>query len=86
MDEWPGREKRGAPFGNKRGLAPLRQRMIEDMNARKLCMGTQRGRASDLRLPPPTKKASQDQTGKSSTGRWTFLKLNVKLFTYSKRA
>ncbi len=24
-------------------VSPLRQRMIEDMNARKLCTGTQRG-------------------------------------------
>jgi hypothetical protein len=24
-------------------ITPLRQRMIEDMNARKLCAGTQRG-------------------------------------------
>ena len=24
-------------------ITPLRQRMIEDMNARKLCSGTQRG-------------------------------------------
>ena len=24
-------------------ISPLRQRMIEDMNARKLCAGTQRG-------------------------------------------
>jgi len=24
-------------------ITPLRQRMIEDMNARKLCVGTQRG-------------------------------------------
>ena len=24
-------------------ISPLRQRMIEDMNARKLCVGTQRG-------------------------------------------
>jgi hypothetical protein len=33
-------------------ITPLRQRMIEDMNARKLCAGTQRGhirRASGLR-------------------------------------
>jgi integrase/recombinase XerD len=26
-----------------KAITPLRQRMIEDMNARKLCAGTQRG-------------------------------------------
>jgi integrase/recombinase XerD len=26
-----------------KAITPLRQRMIEDMNARKLCTGTQRG-------------------------------------------
>ena len=26
-----------------KAITPLRQRMIEDMNARKLCVGTQRG-------------------------------------------
>ena len=29
-------------------VTPLRQRMIEDMNARKLCAGTQRGHISQL--------------------------------------
>jgi hypothetical protein len=37
-------------------------------------------KGNDLPPPPPAKKASQDQTRKSSTG------LNVKSFTYSKRA
>jgi hypothetical protein len=35
-------------------ISPLRQRMIEDMNARKLCAGTQKGppqRADSLRIP-----------------------------------
>jgi hypothetical protein len=31
-------------------ISPLRQRMLEDMNARKLCAGTQRG-PLDLALP-----------------------------------
>jgi hypothetical protein len=29
-------------------VSPLRQRMIEDMNARKLCAGTQRGHLRGL--------------------------------------
>ena len=29
-------------------ITPLRQRMIEDMNARKLCAGTQRSHISQL--------------------------------------
>ena len=29
-------------------VSPLRQRMIEDMNARKLCAGTQRGHIQQL--------------------------------------
>ena len=29
-------------------VSPLRQRMIEDMNARKLCPGTQRGLTSAI--------------------------------------
>ena len=40
-------------------ISPLRQRMIEDMNARKLCAGTQRGHirsckrlAAFLKRPP----------------------------------
>jgi hypothetical protein len=36
-------------------VSPLRQRMIEDMNARKLCAGTQRGHirfSSDLPTRP----------------------------------
>ena len=28
---------------NTDAISPLRQRMIEDMNARKLCTGTQKG-------------------------------------------
>jgi integrase/recombinase XerD len=42
-------------------ITPLRQRMIEDMNARKLCAGTQRGHirsckrfAAFLRRAPET--------------------------------
>jgi integrase/recombinase XerD len=42
-------------------VSPLRQRMIEDMNARKLCAGTQRGHirscklfAAFLKRPPDT--------------------------------
>jgi integrase/recombinase XerD len=30
-------------------VTPLRQRMIEDMNARKLCLGTQRGHIRSCR-------------------------------------
>ena len=30
-------------------VSPLRQRMIEDMNARKLCAGTQRGHISSCK-------------------------------------
>jgi hypothetical protein len=29
-------------------VSPLRQRMIEDMNSRKLCAGTQRGQHQQL--------------------------------------
>ena len=45
-------------------VSPLRQRMIEDMNARKLCAGTQRGHihsgkrfAAFLKRSPETPKA-----------------------------
>jgi site-specific recombinase XerD len=45
-------------------VSPLRQRMIEDMNARKLCAGTQRGHihsckrfAAFLKRPPDTATA-----------------------------
>ena len=50
-------------------VSPLRQRMIEDMNARKLCAGTQRGHISSckrfaafLKRTPDTAKdpASRD--------------------------
>jgi hypothetical protein len=34
--------KTGVAYDTK-AITPLRQRMIEDMNARKLCAGTQRG-------------------------------------------
>ena len=33
-------------------VSPLRQRMIEDMNARKLCAGTQRGHIRSCVLRP----------------------------------
>ena len=33
-------------------ITPLRQRMIEDMNARKLCAGTQRGHIRTTSSPP----------------------------------
>ena len=32
-------------------VSPLRQRMIEDMNARKLCAGTQRGHIQRSKIP-----------------------------------
>jgi hypothetical protein len=36
-------------------VTPLRQRMIEDMNARKLCAGTQRGQPKHKPTPIPPK-------------------------------
>jgi hypothetical protein len=46
-------------------ISPLRRRMIEDMNARKLCAGTQRGHirsckkfAAFLKRGPPPEKWS----------------------------
>jgi hypothetical protein len=39
-------------------VSPLRQRMIEDMSARKLCAGTQRGHFAKRKLPvAPTRPA-----------------------------
>jgi hypothetical protein len=32
-------------------ISPLRQRMLEDMNARKLCAGTQRGHIGGCKRP-----------------------------------
>ena len=47
-------------------ITPLRQRMIEDMSARKLCVGTQRGHirsckrfAAFLKRSPDTAKAEE---------------------------
>ena len=48
-------------------VSPLRQRMIEDMNARKLCAGTQRGHirsckqfAAFLKRPPAQEEWQSD--------------------------
>src|ERR1700738_938125 len=41
-------------------VSPLRQRMIEDMNARKLCAGTQRGHISSCKRFASFVKRSPD--------------------------
>ena len=41
-------------------VGPLRQRMIEDMNARKLCAGTQRGHISSCKRFAAFVKQSPD--------------------------
>jgi len=41
-------------------ISPLRQRMIEDMNARKLCAGTQRGHISSCKRFATFLKRSPD--------------------------
>ena len=41
-------------------ISPLRQRMIEDMNARKLCAGTQRGHISSCKRFAAFVKQSPD--------------------------
>src|SRR5678816_4598188 len=41
-------------------ISPLRQRMIEDMNARKLCAGTQRGHISSCKRLAAFVKRSPD--------------------------
>ena len=41
-------------------ISPLRQRMIEDMNARKLCAGTQRGHISSCKRFAAFVKRSPD--------------------------
>src|ERR1700759_3415697 len=41
-------------------ISPLRQRMIEDMNARKLCAGTQRGHISSCKRFAAFLKRSPD--------------------------
>src|SRR5712675_1911899 len=41
-------------------VSPLRQRMIEDMNARKLCAGTQRGHVSSCKRFAAFLKRSPD--------------------------
>ena len=41
-------------------VSPLRQRMIEDMNARKLCAGTQRGHISSCKRFAAFVKQSPD--------------------------
>ena len=46
-------------------VSPLRQRMIEDMNARKLCAGTQRGHIHSCRRFAAFLKQSPD----TATGR-----------------
>src|SRR5512139_2184906 len=43
-------------------VTPLRQRMIEDMNARKLCAGTQRGHIRSCRRFAAFLKRSPDTT------------------------
>jgi integrase/recombinase XerD len=41
-------------------ISPLRQRMVEDMNARKLCPGTQRGHISSCKRFAAFLKRSPD--------------------------
>ena len=54
-------------------ISPLRQRMIEDMNARKLCAGTQRGhirsckRFAAFLKRSPTRRPSRISAGSSCT-------------------
>ena len=44
LASWGFRRAAETPGGSRtQAITPLRQRMIEDMNARKLCAGTQRG-------------------------------------------
>jgi integrase/recombinase XerD len=45
---------------SKESISPLRQRMIEDMNARKLCAGTQRGHISSCKRFAAFVKRSPD--------------------------
>jgi len=59
-------------------ITPLRQRMIEDMNARKLCAGTQRGHilsckrfAAFLKRSPDTATPSRISAGSNCT--WPIL-------------
>ena len=58
-------------------VSPLRQRMIEDMNARKLCAGTQRGHirgckrlAAFLKRSPETHRESK-RGGLAASGQST---------------
>jgi integrase/recombinase XerD len=44
-------------------ITPLRQRMIEDMNARKLCAGTQRGHIRACKRFAAFLKRSPDTQG-----------------------
>ena len=54
-------------------VTPLRHRMIEDMNARKLCAGTQRGhihsckRFAGFSIGPPTRRRLRISAGSSCT-------------------
>ena len=50
-------------------VSPLRQRMIEDMNARKLCAGTQRGHIhSCKRFAAFLKRSPDTATPRTSAG------------------
>ncbi len=50
-------------------ITPLRQRMIEDMNARKLCAGTQRGHIrSCKRFAAFLKRSPDTATSRISAG------------------
>ena len=52
-----------------KAITPLRQRMIEDMNARKLCVGTQRGHIrSCKRFAAFLKRSPETATLRTSAG------------------
>src|SRR6266496_1214442 len=50
-------------------ISPLRQRMIEDMNARKLCAGTQRGHISSCKRFAAFLKRAPDTAALGRDGR-----------------
>jgi len=60
-------------------VSPLRQRMIEDMNARKLCAGTQRGhiRSCKRRSAPKKGLKLQETRTRSRRGRPSEYAINL---------
>ena len=60
-------------------VSPLRQRMIEDMNARKLCAGTQRGHIHSCKRFAAFLKRSPDTATAEDIRRWRPVTAWVKL-------